>query len=184
MEETLRPSIVEGAVIGQTLSQISWLVTGMYFGVNAIYAEVLTWVGPQLQTLVPALIFLATTGVGLVAEANALKRKGFTVNPVTNAVFSKSEKLILSQGAGFAYGLASNPANLVLVANLAIGKEQGLATMTHLCSVATLGLVYAGINAYISVGKTDQLVRGVHRVNEKAKETVSRMREMFKRNQR
>jgi phosphoglycerol transferase MdoB-like AlkP superfamily enzyme len=176
MDEKVRPTAEEGAVLGQALSQVSWLVMSAYLGVNEMYAELLPYIQEDLRWMVPAMIFIATAGVGWTIEAKALKEKGFTVNPVTNYVYGKSGKTVLSMAAGSAYGLVSNPANLVLIGNIAAERDQSITTLAHLSAVFSLGVAYTGINAYIAKGKTDEVVKGLHWVNEHTSGKVTQVR--------
>jgi hypothetical protein len=166
MAEQPRPTAEEGLVLGHALSQVSWLVMGAYLGVNELYNELLPHIQEDLRWVVPGMIFLATAATGWAVEAKALKEKGFTVNPITNYVYGKSEKTVLSMVAGSAYGWASNPANLVLLGNIAAGRDHSVATLAHLSAVFSLGTVYTGINMYIAKGRTDEVVKVLHSIND------------------
>lgn len=177
MEEQPRPTAEEGLVLGHALSQVSWLVMTAYLGVNEMYMELLPHVQEDLRGLVPGMIFLATAGVGWAVEAKALREKGFTVNPIANYVYGKTEKTALSMAAGSVYGWVSNPANLVLLGNIAAGRDQSIATLAHLSAVFSLGTVYTGINMYIAKGRTDEVVNILHSINDMTSGKVKQVRQ-------
>lgn len=177
MRESTRATTSEGVALGFVLSNIYIPMMGMYLGTNEVFENLIIGIEQDVRWLVPAVIFLITGAIGWSVEAAALKKKGFSVNVVSTAVYGKTKKAALALPAGTLYGLASNPQNLFLLGNVALGQEASLATLAHLSTVFALGSVHTGVNGLIAAGKLDKAVLAIRWVKELSEEKAKNIQD-------